>query len=294
MVRLSVCVLVILVFSMSSSHAQTQEPETVPLWEEGPPDATGSDDADIPTLTIYRPGSEGATGTAVVICPGGGYGHLAMDHEGHQVAQWLNTLGITAFILKYRHAPEYRHPTPLRDAQRAIRWVRAHASDWAVDPEQVGILGFSAGGHLAASTGIHFDWKDELATDDIGSQSARPDFMILAYPVISMSEPYMHRGSRRNLIGEDADEALAIQMSHEKQVTSETPPTFLFHTTTDQGVPPENSVYFYLALREAGVDAEMHIYERGRHGVGLAPEMPALSSWPERCEDWLRIRGYIP
>jgi acetyl esterase/lipase len=216
-----------------------------------------------------------------------------MDHEGHQVAQWLSELGIAAYILMYRHAPAYRHPTPLRDAQRAIRIVRARADEWGVDVDRVGILGFSAGGHLAASTGTHFDWEDELASDAIGHLSARPDFMVLAYPVISMTESYMHRGSRDNLLGEDASEELAAFMSNEQQVTAETPPTFLFHTTTDQAVPSENSIYLYLALRRAGVDAEMHIYERGRHGVGLAPDDPVLSTWPARCEAWLRVHGFL-
>lgn len=268
-------------------------PQTILLWPDGAPDANGQQEADQPALTIYLPSAEKATGTAIVICPGGGYGNLAMDHEGHQVARWLNGLGIAAFILKYRHAPGYQHPTPLRDAQRALRMVRASASEWGVDENRVGILGFSAGGHLAASTGTHFGWQDELATDAIAAFSARPDFMVLAYPVISMTEDFMHRGSRDNLIGKDGSEELAARMSNEKQVTSDTPPTFLFHTTTDKAVPPENSVAFYMALRKAGVDAEMHIYEQGRHGVGLAPYDPALSSWPERCEDWLRTRGLL-
>lgn len=276
----------------STASAQTG-PETIMLWPDGAPDAVGQQEADQPALTIYLPPEEKATGTAIVICPGGGYGHLAMDHEGHQVAKWLNGLGIAAFILKYRHAPGYQHPAPLRDAQRALRMVRANAAEWSVDENRVGILGFSAGGHLAASTGTHFDWEDELATDAIATFSARPDFMVLAYPVISMTEDFMHRGSRDNLIGKEGSESLAAFMSNEKQVTAETPPTFLFHTTTDKAVPPENSVAFYMALRKAGVDAEMHIYEQGHHGVGLAPYDPALSSWPERCEDWLRTRGLL-
>ena len=165
-----------ILFVMPSQARQLQSPDTFPLWAQGAPDAQGSEDHDVPTLTVYQPATGVATGTAVIVCPGGGYGHLAMDHEGHEVAKWLNTLGITAFILKYRHSPAYRHPTPLRDAQRAIRLVRAKAPEWHVDPEKVGIMGFSAGGHLAASTGTHFDWQDELATDEIGQLSARPDF----------------------------------------------------------------------------------------------------------------------
>ncbi len=270
---------------------QIQQPQTFPLWADGAPDAVGDEADDRPTLTVFQPATGASTGTAVVICPGGGYGHLAMDHEGYDVAQWLNELGITAFVLKYRHAPNYKHPTPLRDAQRALRLVRSQADTWGIKTDQVGILGFSAGGHLAASAGTHFNWKDELANDDIGQLSARPDFMILAYPVISMTEDYMHRGSRNNLLGEDASETLAHRMSSEKQVTSDTPPAFMMHTSTDRAVPPENSIHFYLAMRAKGLDAEMHIYEQGPHGFGLAPDDPVLSSWPARCADWLKARG---
>ena len=269
------------------------EPEVIQLWNDGPPDANGTGDADQAYIMAYLPDADRATGAGIVVCPGGGYGHLALGHEGEDVAKWLNSIGIAAFVLKYRHAPDYNHPTPLRDAQRAIRLVRAHAEEWHVERGKLGILGFSAGGHLAASTGIHFDWEDDLASDEIDKLSARPDFMVLAYPVISMSEDYMHRGSRNNLLGKDASEDMALMMSHEKQVTANTPPAFLFHTTTDKAVPPENSIYLYLALIEAGVDAEMHIYEEGRHGVGLAPDDPALNTWPGMVEGWLKKRGVI-
>ncbi len=270
---------------------QPAAPATFPLWASGAPDGKG-DAADEPTLTVYEPATGVGTGTAVVIAPGGGYGHLAMDHEGHDVARWLNTLGITAFILKYRHAPDYRHPTPLRDAQRAIRLVRARADEWGVDTGKVGILGFSAGGHLASSAGTHADWEDPLRSDATDALSARPDFMVLVYPVITMTESFMHRGSRNNLLGEEASEELATFMSTEKQVDASTPPAFLMHTTEDKAVPPENSIHFYLAMREAGVSAEMHIYEAGRHGLGLAPDDPVLSSWPSRCADWLKANGF--
>ena len=267
--------------------------QVIPLWPDGAPDAAGDTESDIPTLTVYLPEEGKATGAGIVICPGGGYGHLAMDHEGHQVAKWLNGYGIAAFILQYRHAPGYQHPTPLRDAQRALRTVRANAEEWGVEDGRLGILGFSAGGHLAATTGMQFSWDDPLADDDIDGYSARPDFMVLVYPVITMTEDYMHRGSRNNLIGEEGSEELAALMSHEKQVIRQTPPAFMVHTTTDRAVPPENSIYLYLAMRRAGVDAEMHIYEQGPHGFGLALYDPALSTWPSRCIDWLRVKGFL-
>jgi acetyl esterase/lipase len=210
------------------------------------------------------------------------------------VAEWLNSIGVTAFVLKYRLAPRYQHPAPSQDASRAIRLVRARASEWGIDPARVGIIGFSAGGHLASTVGTHFDRGRPDAEDPIERVSSRPDFLILGYPVISFIEPFTHVGSRTNLLGKTPDPELVKSLSTETQVTKETPPTFLMHTSGDTGVPPENSVAFYLALHKAGVPAEMHIYERGRHGLGLAPADPALSSWPQRCEAWLRVRGVLP
>jgi len=265
--------------------------ETIVLWPAGAPGALGREDADRPTLTVYR--AEKPVGTAVIVCPGGGYATLAMDHEGRQVAEWLNSLGITAFVLKYRHGPRYRHPAPLEDAQRAVRLVRARAAEFRTAPDRIGIWGFSAGGHLASTAGTHFDAGNPNATDPIERASSRPDFMILAYPVISFTADCVHKGSRRNLLGDNPDPALLENLSNEKQVTAQTPPTFLFHTTEDKGVPAENSILFYLALRKAGVPAELHVYERGRHGVGLAPNDPVLSSWPARLADWLRVRGLL-
>ncbi len=269
------------------------EPETIVLWPAGAPGAVGEGEADRPTLTAYLPPPEKAVSTAVVVCPGGGYARLAMDHEGRQVAEWLKALGVAAFVLKYRHGPRYRHPAPLQDAQRALRLVRSRASTFGVTPDRIGIWGFSAGGHLASTATTHFDEGDPGAADPVERVSSRPDFLILAYPVISLTTEYVHQGSRRNLLGEAPDPALLESLSNEKQVTARTPPTFLFHTTEDKGVPPENSVLFYLALRKAGVPAEMHIYERGRHGVGLAPGDPVLCSWPGRLADWLRSRGLL-
>jgi enterochelin esterase family protein len=269
------------------------DPETVLLWPQGAPGAVGNEEADKPSLTVYPPPADKANGAAVVVCPGGGYGFLAMDHEGRQVADWLNNLGVTAFVLKYRIAPRYHHPAPLDDAQRALRTVRARASEWHVDPRRIGIWGFSAGGHLASTAGTHFDAGRPEADDPIDRVSCRPDFLILAYPVISMAQTTTHGGSRHNLLGDHPDPKLVESLSNETQVTPQTPPTFLFHTNTDTAVLPENSVLFYLALRKAGVPVEMHIFERGQHGVGLAPRDPVLSSWPDRLAAWLRIRGLL-
>jgi acetyl esterase/lipase len=269
------------------------EPEVVVLWPDGAPGALGNADADRPTLTLYPAAEQNSTGTAVVVCPGGGYRALAMDHEGVQIARWLNSIGVAAFVLKYRLGPRYHHPAQLNDAQRALRYVRLNAERFQIDRGRVGIWGFSAGGHLASTTATHFDRGESGAAERIDRMSSRPDFSILGYPVISFTTEYGHEGSRRNLLGENPDPKLMELLSNEKQVTAETPPTFLFHTNEDQGVPPENSVLFYLALRKAGVPAELHIYERGKHGVGLAPTDLVLSSWPRRLADWLYSRGLL-
>jgi acetyl esterase/lipase len=270
--------------------AQTSEPNTILLWPNGAPGAQGTADTDQPSLTIYR-ASQGKVPTGVVVCPGGGYVNLAMDHEGKQVAEWLNNLGISAFVLKYRLGPKYHHPVELGDGQRAVRYVRAHASEYGIDPHHIGIWGFSAGGHLASSVGTHFDSGHADSADAIEHESSRPDFMILGYPVITFEEPYLHRGSRKALLGENPDPLLIELLSNERQVTKDTPPTFLFHTSDDPGVPVENSIAFYSALHKAGVPAEMHIYEHGPHGVGLAKNDPALSTWPELLSNWLKVRG---
>ncbi len=283
---LAVATLLAIVATSARADATTEL-----LWPEGAPDAKGETDNDKPTLTISLPRDKN-TGAAVIVCPGGGYHGLAMSYEGIEVGQWLNDHGIAAFVLKYRHKGSgYQHPSPLDDAQRAIRTVRARAKEFGVDPSKIGILGFSAGGHLASSAGTHFDKGKPDADDPIERVSCRPDFMILCYPVISLTTPYTHQGSKRNLLGENPDEKLVESMSSELQVTPETPPTFLFHTNADTGVPSENSVLFYLALRKAGVPAELHIYEKGRHGVGLAPNLPNLKSWPNLCIDWMRGAG---
>ena len=214
---------------------------------------------------------------------------MALDHEGKQIAEWLNSLGVAGFVLEYRHrGGGYGHPAPMQDAQRAIRTVRARAADWNVNPARLGIIGFSAGGHLASTAGTHFDKGDSQAADPIERESCRPDFMILCYPVIAFGELYTHQGSQNNLIGKDAPAELVKSLSNEKQVTPETPPTFLFHTDEDKTVPSENSIQFYLALHKAKVPAELHIYQKGGHGQGLAGKIPGTSNWPKACEEWLR------
>ena len=279
---------------LAGTIAAGAEPKIELLWPQGAPGAKGNAPADKPTLIIYLPEKAKANGCAVVICPGGGYGALAMDHEGHQIARWLNSFGVAGFILDYRHRGKgYGHPAPLDDAQRAIRTVRARAAEWNVDPGRIGIMGFSAGGHLASSAGTHFDAGDPGSSDPIQRVGCRPDFLILCYPVIAFGEPYTHRGSQDNLLGKNPDPALVRKMSSEKQVTRQAPPTFLFLTDEDKGVPPENSIAFYRALNAAGVPAEMHIYEHGPHGVGLAAKIPGTCNWPKQCEAWLRARGLL-
>lgn len=266
------------------------EPQVLPLWPDGPPLGENAK-ADDPEMTVYLP--DHPNGAAVVIYPGGGYWGLAMDHEGHQVAQWLNSFGVAGIIVSYRRGPGAEHPVPLMDAQHAIRTVRYKADDWNIDPNRVGVLGFSAGGHLASTTGLFFDSGDANAADSVKKQSCRPDFMVLVYPVISMTQDYMHKGSRNNLIGENPESELAQKMSGELQVRAETPPTFLVLSDEDTGVPAENSIYFYLALRKAGVPAEMHIFEKGRHGFGLGQLDHILSSWMGLCERWMYQRGIL-
>lgn len=281
----------LMLFLFSWALSVNAAPETpIVLWPAGAPGAVGTAPTDIPTLTPYLAPKEKATGAAIIVCPGGGYGHLA-DHEGGPVAEWLNSIGVTAFVLKYRLGPTYHHPAPLQDAARAIRTVRARAREWGLDPQRLGILGFSAGGHLAATAGTHFAAGQAEAADPIERVSSRPDLMILIYPVITMRES-THSGSKLNLLGKEPSADLVKLLSNEEQVTKETPPTFLVHTMTDATVPVENSMMFAAALRKAGVPFEFHLYERGAHGFGLATKDPVLSSWPARCADWLRVHDF--
>ena len=263
------------------------------LWPEGAPGALGTGAADRPKITVYRAPPESGSGAAVIVCPGGGYSRLASDHEGRQFGEWLNSLGVSAFVLQYRLGPRYLYPAPLQDAQRAIRLVRARAAEWGVDPERVGILGFSAGGHLASTAATHFDDGRPDAADPVERQGSRPDFAVLAYPVVSLFDPPAHASSRRNLLGEPPDPALVELLSNERQVTSRTPPSFLFHTADDASVPASNSLLFFEALQKAGVPAELHVFAHGKHGVGLAADDPALSAWPRLCATWMNGLGLL-
>ncbi|HEX2950018.1 MAG TPA: alpha/beta hydrolase [Armatimonadota bacterium] len=263
------------------------------LWPQGAPGALGNDESDIPAITIHLPEPEKATGSAVVVFPGGGYQHLANDHEGRQIAEWFNARGVAAFVLRYRLGPRYHHPIELGDAQRAIRTVRANAAEWGIDPQRIGIMGFSAGGHLASTASTHFDAGNTAAVDPIERVSCRPDFAVLCYPVVTFMPPYNHVGSRANLLGENPSDELVEYLSNDRQVTADTPPTFLFHTTDDPVVPVENSLLYFGALRKAGVPAEMHIYAHGPHGVGLLLNDPVLGTWSNHLEVWLRESGIL-
>jgi acetyl esterase/lipase len=269
------------------------EQRTIRLWESAAPGALGNEDQDIPTLAVYLPVDPSRTRTAVIVAPGGSYGMLASNHEGRQVANWFNALGVTAFVLKYRLGPRYHHPIELGDAQRAMRLVRSRASEFGDDTDRIGIIGFSAGGHLASTLGTHFDGGNPTAADPVDRTSCRPDFLILGYPVISMSAPYTHDWSKHNLLGDNASPRLRQELSNELHVTGQTPPTFLLSTTEDTVVPVENTVAFYMALHKAGVPAEMHVFEKGPHGVGLDLGDPVLGLWPTLLANWLRGRGLL-
>jgi acetyl esterase/lipase len=267
--------------------------ESLLLWPDGAPGALGTAPEDRPKITIYRAPAGAANGTAVLVCPGGSYRTLASAHEGKDVAEWLNTLGVSAFVLQYRLGPRYRHPVPLQDAQRALRLLRSRAKDFGLDPGRLGILGFSAGGHLSATTGTHFDEGRRGRERSHRPDELAPDFMVLAYPVMSMTAPFSHKPSIENLLGPSPDPALAEDLSNEKRVTVRTPPAFLFHTADDPGVSVENSLVFAHALQQAGVPVELHVFPKGKHGVGLAPGDPVLSQWPGLCASWLRAMGLL-
>jgi acetyl esterase/lipase len=295
-------VLVVVAFLLVGrvGHAQQpapplmQEPQTLLLWPGGAPGALGQDDRDKPALTVYMPPNTTGPMTAVIIAPGGSYARLSMNNEGRAPANYLNSLGVAAFVLRYRLGPQYHHPIELGDAQRAIRTVRARAAEWHIAPDRIGMMGFSAGGHLASSASTHFDAGNASSADPIDRASSKPDFAILGYPVISLVEPWTHQGSKTNLLGEHPDATLARSLSNETQVTASTPPTFIYHTNADTVVPVENAVAYFLALRKAGVPAEMHVFKNGAHGSGLAQQDPALAEWPRLLANWLRVSGFLP
>jgi acetyl esterase/lipase len=267
----------------------TTRPTSQPLYPHGAPGALGRDAGDTPTITPY-PASD-PDGSAMIVFPGGGYARQA-PHEGEPVARWLASLGITPFVVHYRVGPRYHHPAMLQDAAHAVRTVRAMSREWTLDANRIGVLGFSAGGHLAATISTQFDGGDPGAADPIAKVSSRPDLSVLCYPVITLSGPSAHTGSRRNLLGDNPPAELVDQMSAEKRVTERTPPAFIFHTADDAGVPVENALLYASALRAHKVPFELHVYEHGRHGVGLAADDPILRTWTERCAAWLRTKRF--
>ena len=282
-------------FFTATVHAAPLAP--IPLWPNGAPGALGTQDQDIPTLTAFLPTPEKATGAAIVICPGGGYGGLAA-HEGQGYAEWLADHGVAGIVLKYRLGSKgYRHPAMLNDAARAIRLTRAKADEWKIDPKRVGVMGSSAGGHLASTILTHFDAGKPDDADPVERFSSRPDLGILCYPVITMG-PNTHGGSKKNLLGENPAPELVELLSNEKQVTKDTPPCFLFHTWEDGAVKVENSLAFAEALRKAGVPFDLHIYQKGGHGMGLAGQGPVrnqgtLHPWTNDCLYWLKVQGFL-
>lgn len=286
-------ILALFVFALTVATSLAA-PETVNLWPQGAPGAKGDKPEDTPRVDIYLP-AEKPNGAAMVICPGGGYGNLAVNHEGRQVAEFYNSLGIAAFVLHYRLGSKgYHHPIQLNDAKRALRWVRSNAQKFAIDPRRIGITGFSAGGHLASTAATLFDEGDAAAADPVDRVSSRPDVCVLGYPVITMIKDFTHGGSRNNLLGPDKDnDELAAKLSSQNNVTERTPPTFIFQTDEDKAVPAENAVNYYLALRKKRVPAEMHIYQHGPHGVGLKQDDPVLGTWRFRLADWLRLGGFL-
>lgn len=288
---------------MAGAFMSGAEREIIPLWPEGVPDARpelGDEYVEegrvhrvqVPTLTHFPAPSDRRTGAAFIICPGGGYQRLSVGKEGNDVADWLNSLGIECFVLKYR-LKEYGHPAPLRDVLRAIRIVRSRAGEFGIRPDRIGVIGSSAGGHLASSAATLFGHPDGRTGHALDAVDARPDLCVLMYPVILMEGPAAHRGSRDALLGPTLDAEGLELLSTDRQVTPRTPPTFLFHTGEDNSVPPENSLAFYSALRRHGVAAELHVYERGPHGAGLARQLGTAAGWPDACTAWLRERGWL-
>jgi acetyl esterase/lipase len=246
-----------------------------------------------PSLYVYLPPADKATGTAVLICPGGGYAALAFNHEGNAIAKWLNENGIAGIILKYRLPSDFimkkKSIGPLQDVQEALRTIRRNAAKWNIDPQKIGVMGFSAGGHLASTLSTHYDEKVYEVKD---STSARPDFSILLYPVITMDSSFTHAGSRRNLIGEDPGDEAVKRFSNELQITENTPPAFLVHSGDDNSVPVKNSIVYYEGLKKYNIPSELHIFQKGGHGYGLATGRDTQSAWPALCLSWMKSLGF--
>ncbi|MBI2435984.1 MAG: alpha/beta hydrolase [Candidatus Hydrogenedentes bacterium] len=278
------------------ASAVREEPVQV-LWPQGAPGAQGTEEKDIPAMTPFLPEgaqAEGSGTPAIIVCPGGGYAGLAMGYEGFDVARWLAENGIAGFVLRYRLGPAYHHPAPLQDALRAIRTVRHRAKEWNIDPKRVGILGFSAGGHLTGSAATLFHLDIPTAGDEIDAEPARPDFACPVYPVICMGEPYGHPSCLMHLLGDAPAPELIELVSLEKQVRADTAPCFIVHSLEDQVIPVENALLFFSALRKAGVTAELHVFQRGRHGLGMGSGDPAFAAWPGLFLEWLRTQGVLP
>jgi acetyl esterase/lipase len=293
--------LIAMILSLSAGLASADS-NVITLWPEGVPGVRnigaekigGGYNSNVTdaSLTRFGPAADRPNGTAVIICPGGGYVRMSTAREGEQYANWLSTLGVTAFVLKYR-MQEYGHPAPLQDVLRAVRTLRSRAAELGIDPARIGVMGSSAGGHLAASAGTLFDHPLGRTGAPLDATSARPDFLVLMYPVITMEDPAAHAGSRKALLGAAPSAESIALMSLEKQVTSATPPTLLIHTQEDQAVPVENSILFYQALTRAKVPAEMYLFEHGSHGMGMRDGLGTTSLWPRRAEEWLRERGLL-
>ncbi len=285
-----VCIVISAVWSIAMQYnLMAAEPQTVRLWDGSAPGALGSEEKDTPTAIVYLPEQTTEPTGAIVIYPGGGYGGLAMDHEGHQIAKWANEMGLAGIIVSYRHRGRgYGHPAPMLDAQRAIRLTRHNAKKWNIDPLKVGVLGFSAGGHLTTTVLTHFDRGQANAEDAIDRESCRPSFGVVCYAVVAFGEAYVHQGSQKNLLGDNPAPELVQLLSNAKQVTAETPPCFVWHTQADQAVPVENGLDFYSALVKAKVPSELHVFPEGKHGIGLGAAVAGARQWPQLCQDWLK------
>lgn len=277
-----------------TQYVVSQDTLKLYLWTDAAPLAQGTEELDKPSATVWFPTKEKATGAAVIICPGGGYVTLALDHEGKQVAKWYNDLGITAIVLRYRYGTwdhkKYQHPVPFLDVSRAMRLVRSKSKEWKINPEKIGIMGFSAGGHLASCLATMWDGGNPKASNSIDKYSSKPNFLALVYPVISFRSKYAFSFGRGVLLGENASKELIDSLSTEMKVTTNTPPTYIMYTDEDD-INAMNGILFYTALKENRIPAELHIYEKGKHGFGMYPEEPTILNWTETLKNWLKNRG---